>query len=490
MKDFKACLDETGEVGHIVSIAHSVIYASGLPSLKIGEEIITEGGKRGIVHGLSKRGAEILIFDTKGLKTDEAIARTGQSFRIPASESLLGRIINPLGKPIDGLGPIIGRKELVSVQNAAPKITERARVNRPLETGVVIVDLLVPIGYGQRELVIGDEKTGKSTLLLQSIVSQAKKNVVCVYVLIGKRSSDAKMIEDYLKERGVFESVTMIVASPDNPATVVYLAPYSGMAIAEYFRDIGKDSIIILDDLSSHAKAYREISLLLKRIPGRSSYPGDVFHIHAELMERAGNVGQGKNKETSITAFPVAETLENEIGGYIQTNLMAMTDGHVFFDINEHRKGRRPAINAFLSVSRVGNQTKNQIERELAGWIRKKMAEYQKASEVAQFGADLPEHTKQTIELGEKIYALFNQNPHAIMPRDLQLIIFGLLLSGFWEEKSVEEVQKSVEELLKAHKRGSFAEISGKIKSVKSMADLIVIIKNSFSIFYASIGRN
>ncbi len=478
-------------MGRIISISHSVVYASGLPSLKLGEAVISESQKGGIVYGLDKNGAEILMFDVENLKTDEAIAKTGDYFKFPVNQNVLGRVINPLGKPIDGFGPVIGEKDFISIQNEAPNITKRARINKAMETGVVIVDLLIPIGYGQRELVIGDEKTGKSTFLLQTIVSQAKKGAVCVYVLIGKRTLDAKNIEEYLKEKGVFDNVAMVSATPDNPTSVLYLAPYTGMAIAEYFRDLGKNVIIIFDDLSVHAKAYREISLLLKRIPGRGSYPGDIFHLHAALLERAGNIKHGKNEEVSITAFPVAETLENDIAGYIQTNLMAMTDGHIFFDINEHRRGHRPAINAFLSVSRVGNQTKIPIERALANWIRKKLAEYQRASEIAQFGIDLPEHTREAIDTGEKIKSIFTQSPHTIIAREFQLILFGLLLADFWKNKNHEIMQKEIEDLTKDYERGNFGDLTQKIKELKTTDELIAFVDNNLSNkIHASIDRN
>lgn len=472
MEDFKDYLEKTGEIGHIVALTHSIACVSGLPTLKLGEMVITENGEKGMVHGLDKEVAKVLMFSTKNLKINEGVTKTNKVFQIPISQEFLGRIINPLCQPIDGLGPIIGEKKYLSIQEEALGITQRVRVNRPLETGVMVVDLLVPIGYGQRELVIGDAKTGKTTFLLQTMVSQTKKGVICIYVAIGKEISMVKVVEDYLREMNVFDKTVIVVATPENPSTINYLAPFSGMTIAEYFRDKGEKVVIILDDLTTHAKFYREISLLLKRVPGRASYSGDIFHIQAALLERAGNIKTPDNKEASITALPVAETLENDISGYIQTNLMAITDGHIFFDMNDFRKGQRPAINAFLSVSRVGNQTKEPLDRALAGWIRIKLAEYQRVMKVAQFGVELSRETQKLLDLGKKLEVLFNQGLKTIIPRGVQLFLFGLLLSNFWEDKPQSVMKVEINEILKNYKKGAFFEIESRIKKIKNLKEL------------------
>lgn len=384
----------------------------------------------------------------------------------------MGRIIDPLCRPIDGLGPVFGEKKYLSIQREAPGITRRVRVNKPLETGVMVVDLLVPVGYGQRELVIGDAKTGKTTFLLQAMVSQAKEGIICIYVGIGKETSAVKIVEDYLKEMNVFDKTVMVIATSENPSTINYLSPFSGMTIAEYFRDRGEKVLIIFDDLTSHAKFYREISLLVKRVPGRSSYPGDIFHIQAAVVERAGNIKTPDNKEVSITALPVAETLENDISGYIQTNLMAMTDGHIFFDINVFREGKRPAINAFLSVSRVGNQTKTPIDKALAGWIKRKLVEYQRVMGLSQFGVELSLETQKLLDLGKKLEILFNQGPKTIIPRSLQLFLFGLIFFGFWEDKPQNVMKVEIDEILKKYKEGVFSEVESEIRKIKNLEEL------------------
>jgi len=476
-KTFDDYLKENGEIGHIQSIVQSIVYVSGLPSLRPRELVVAEGGQRGIVQSLNGETAEILMLETANLTNGLSVARTNETFQIPVSDAILGRIVNPFGLPIDGAGPIEGERKLLPLFSEAPTFVQRAKVNRPLETGVAMVDLLVPIGYGQRELVIGDKKTGKSTFLLQTMTSEAKKGVICIYVSIGKRLSDAKQVETYLKKTGVMQNCVLLVASSADPATLIYLSAFSGMAIAEHFRDLGKDVIIIFDDLSNHAKFYREISLLSKRAPGRGSYPGNIFHLHASLLERAGQIQTADGKIVSITALPVAETLEGDITGYIQTNLMAITDGHIFFDIEEFRKGKRPAINPSLSVSRVGNQTKNALERTLASQIRETLAKYQRDLEIARFGVELPESTKAVIEQGEKIELIFHQDVETIMPRDLQLFSLGLLLNGYWTGKPAAIVKVDLIRLVQKYQKGDLQFMAKQINKATKLEDLVSIAK-------------
>jgi F-type H+-transporting ATPase subunit alpha len=475
MEEFKFYLEATKEIGYINSFSHSIAFVSGLPSLKQEEMIITESGKRGIVHGLKKDLAEVLMIESEDLKIGEKVTRTGRSFEIKVGEGLLGRIINPIGKPIDNLGPIRGEKILKKIKEPAPSIMERKKINQPFETGVMIVDLFVPLGYGQRELVIGDAKTGKTTFLLQTIVSQVKKGIICIYVGISKKDTAIKLVEEYLKKKEVFKKTVIVHTTPDDSATLNYLAPYSGMAIAEYFRDRGNKVLIILDDLTSHAKIYREISLLLKRNPGRDCYPGEIFHIHAALLERAGNIKRN-GKEVSITALPVAETLENDLSGYIQTNLMAMTDGHIFFDLVEFRKGKRPAVNIFLSVSRVGNQTKSKIEKNLANFFRKRLLDYQRISEFVKFGTELSPESQKILEFGQKTELLFNQSSEITIERETQIILLGLLISDFWKEKSQKEMRKEIDKILKASERKVLPSLGIEIERIKDIDHLKFLI--------------
>lgn len=470
MKSFKDYLEESGEVGYIVSLSHSIVHVSGLPFLRLGEMVITEGEGKGLVYGLKENLAEVLMFETENLRVGQRVTRTQSMFTLGIGEGVLGRILDPILKPLDGLGPVSGEKEYFPIEREAPNIIQRVRINKPLETGVMAVDLLVPLGYGQRELVIGDEKTGKATFLLRAIAHQAKKGTVCVYTCIGKKISDVKAIEESLKKTGAFENTVLIVALPNSPTPLIFLAPYTGITVAEYFRDRGKNVILVLDDMTTHAKVYREISLLLKRSPGRDTYPGDIFHIHAEIMERAGNVRIAE-KEASITAFPVANTLENDITGFIPTNLIAMTDGHLFFDIEEFRKGRRPAINPFLSVSRVGKQTRGLLEQFLASWLQRKLGDYKRALEIIQFGVELPKTTKEIIELGEKIELVLNQEPEISLSRQFQMFLIGLLRSKFWKEKKLEIIKEELESFIRVYQKGGFSNIEKTIEELKSQKE-------------------
>lgn len=440
MNKFNDYLEEIGEIGYVSGINNFIIFVSGLPGLMLSETVVTESGKTGVVYSINDEKSEILMFDSERIKVGERVVRTGKQFQFPVSDGLLGRVIDSLGHPIDGLGPVEGKKEYLDIKRRSPGIVKRAKIREPLDTGVAIVDLMVPIGYGQRELVIGDAKTGKTNFILQTIVSQARKGTICIYVGIGKRDTAIKLVEEYLKRQKVFDNVVIMNTTPDDSPVMIHLSPYCGMTIAEYFRDKGKRVLIVLDDLTTHARNYREMSLLSGRAPGRDSYPGEIFYIQSSLLERAGNI-KTKNGNVSITAIPIAETLENDLSGYIQTNLMAMTDGHIFFDSNEFKKGRRPAVNIFLSVSRVGNQTRTGVEKELSGLIRRILNDYQRILAITQFGSELPPETKKTLDTGEKIGILFNQKSGVIIPRQLQLILVGLLLFGFWESKSIKEME-------------------------------------------------
>lgn len=483
MKDFQDYLKEIGEVGRVQSIIQSIVYVSGLPQVRINEMVIGEQGQKGIVQSISRNSVEVLMFDTGNLKHNLALARTNETFKINVSPNMLGRVVNAFGQPIDGGGPITGEKTPMDIYPEAPGASQRVKVNTPMETGVTIVDLLVPLGYGQRELIIGDKKTGKTTFLLQTISNQSKKGTICIYVSIGKRQGDVKNTENYLRKNGAIDNCVMVVSGSSDPSALIFLSPFTGMALAEYFRNIGKNVVIVFDDLSTHARFYREISLLLKRAPGRSSYPGDIFHIHAALLERAGQIINSRgNGIVSITALPVAETLEGDITGYIQTNLMAITDGHIFFDIDEFRKGQRPSINYSLSVSRVGNQTKGALDREIAQNLREVLSRYKKDLEIAKFGVELPELTQKEIQRGEKIELIFNQDSETLISRELQLFLFGLLFAGFWDNKNLGMTKVDLIKIVEKYKKGDLKQLVGQIEKIKNFADLVSFANKCSSI--------
>jgi F-type H+-transporting ATPase subunit alpha len=472
MNDFEKFLEKYQEIGYVDSFFYGTCSVVGLPNVKEEEIVLTEGGSKGLVVGLKEEKVEVLILEEREIKVGEKVVRTGSEFLISISEDVLGRIINPLGYPIDGKG-VIKRESLIKVNVSAPSFVERKKINENLETGVMLVDLLVPIGYGQRELIIGDAKSGKTSFLLQIMNNQAKKGVFCIYVGIGKKDIAIRQVEEYLKKEKVIDKVVIIHSPPDDSPSLLYLAPFSGMAIAEYFREKYKKAIVIFDDLSTHAKIYRQISLSLKRAPGRDLYPGDIFHLHASLMERAGNLKDGK----SITAFPVAETFEGDLSGYIQTNLMGMTDGHIFFDIEEFRKGKRPAINHFLSVSRVGIQTKTRIEKEIANWLREKLYYLGQISEIIPLAGELPQKTQEFIELARKIEIILQQNTDELIGREGQVILFGLLISGFFDDKTEEKIKREKEIFFKKWNEKKIPSLREEISRIKNIEHLKFLIE-------------
>ena len=469
---FKEWKERSGEVGYITYVSDPIVYVSGLPSLRIGEEVVSEEGERGMAFDLERKVVGILMFETEKIEIGKKVTRSGEFLKIPVSEKLLGRMVNPLCLPIDSLGPIKGEKIFLPVQKESLGITRRVKITEPLETGVTVVDLLVPLGFGQRETIIGDAKTGKTTFLLQTISHQAKRGTISVYVGIGKEATALKEVEEYLRETKAIEKTVIVATTPDQSPSLHYLAPFSGMTIAEYFRDQGKNVLVAFDDLTTHAKAYREISLLLKRPPGREAYPGDIFHLHATLMERAGRFITEDGKDASITAFPVVETIENDISGYIQTNVLAMTDGHIFFDSELLKKGQIPPINDFLSVSRVGRQTRGALHKDLVEKIKRRLTDYRRVLEVAQFGSELSEENQKILDLGEKILILLRQGPKTLIPQFFQFFLFGLLFSGFWKEISPETMEREKQKLFKTFLSKDLSDLKEKIEKMDNAEKL------------------
>src|SRR4030042_876615 len=360
MKDFQYYLDNIGEIGYVAQNIHSLVYISGLPGAHPNEVVIFENKDMGLVLSMSREYLEVLVFANTQIRAGSKVVRTGEHVEIGVGSGLLGRMINPLGLPLDNKGEI---KDLTSslIDINPPKIIERKNIEKPLLTGVALVDLISPLGKGQRELVIGDRKTGKTEFLLQPVTTQAKLGTVCIYAVIGQKQIDIKKLNEFFVSGGIVQNTILVASSSSDSPGLIYLTLYSAMTIAEYFRDKGMDVLVVLDDMTSHARYYREMSLLARRFPGRSSYPGDIFYVQAKLVERAGNFKKG-----SITCLPVAESVLGDLSGYIQTNLMSMTEGHIFFDIDLISQGKRPAVNPFLSVTRVGHQTQTPLQRDVS----------------------------------------------------------------------------------------------------------------------------
>ncbi len=483
MDSYEKYLKKTGEIGKVLSVTNSLIYASGLPGAQIGERVITQKGEVGLIQGLDDTNVEILMFTNKLVDPGIAITRTGEPFRVPVGKNFIGRTIDPVGNSIDSQNPVIEEDEWRDINPDVPGINVRASINQPFNTGVTLVDTMVPLGNGQRELIIGDSKSGKTAFLLQIILNQKNSGKICIYVAVGKKKLDIKAIEEFLKKYQLTEFTIMVASdSAANPG-LVYLAPFTGMTLAEYFRDQGKDVVVIMDDLTTHAKFYREISLQGKKSPGREGYPGDIYFLHSRLLERAGKFKLAWGQEPAISCFPVVESISGDFTGLIPTNIMSMTDGHIYFDTDLMQKGELPGINAFLSVSRVGNQTRGQMEKEIDFEIRNTLSQYRSALTFSRFGVELSEVSKSLIRVGEKINNLFSQTQYEVVSEGLRLIFLSLVLGGFWENKNDVQVGIDKEKLIAAYQEGKLKTMESKLTKCKDLKEVKDFVKLNYSIF-------
>lgn len=453
VEKFQTYLDEIGEVGMVRSIVDPIVLVDGLPGVHIDEFVVFESGMKGLVLSIKEDFVEVIVFSQKMPGHRERVIRTNSSISIPVSESLLGNVIDALGVPTDLDAGKLETEEMRQVNVHPSGISGRKEISRPFETGVSVVDLVIPLGMGQRELVIGDRKTGKTQFLLQTMLNQAKKDTVCIYAAIGKRRKDILNTIEFINKNKISHNVVILHALGGTSLGEIYISPYSAMTIAEYFRDKGRDVLLILDDLTSHAKYYREMSLVAKKFPGRASYPGDIFYLHSKLLERAGNFIIGENKYSSITCLPVADAIEGDISGYIQTNLMSITDGHLFFDKEMFMKGSRPAINYFLSVTRVGRQTQSKLRWGLNRELDTFLSLYDKTQNFIHFGAELSQSIKTTLNIGEKILSFFNQSSNRVLSINLQIILFCMIWVGAWSDKSSTAMKIDVEKFSAKYNR-------------------------------------
>jgi F-type H+-transporting ATPase subunit alpha len=486
MVQFKDYLNKTKEIGYVEKVSSSIIYVRGLPEVRTAELVIFETGQIGQVYSLTTDYVEVLLL-TKGIVAiGTKVARTNETLKIGVGDYLLGKTLNPLAQPIDGKDITEKPSEYRLVDINPPGINLRKNIDKPFETGVTIVDLVTPLGKGQRELVIGDRKTNKTQFLLQVLYSQAIKGTVCIYTAIAKRKLDIIMIKNFLANSSINQNTILLASSPDEVPGLIFLTPYTAITIAEHFRDQGRDVLIILDDMTAHAKYYREISLLAERFPGRSSYPGDIFYIHAKIMERAGNFilreketasaknqdNKGDNlREVSITCLPVAEMVMGDFSGYIQTNLMAMTDGHIYFDREYFNQGRRPAVNPFLSVTRVGRQAQTELLKDLSRVLTSFLVHHEKLRQFMHFGAELSEETRRNLDLGDKILTLFEQPSNVFVPLNLSLVLFSCIWAGIWKEKDLVDLKNEI-------KKFSAKYMSD--KSFKDRIDALIAQSNNF----------
>ncbi len=488
MKDFSYYLKSIGEVGFVEQTTTSSLFASGLPTAKPFEIVLFDTDDKGQIVSMDKNMVEILMFSGSPPRPGTKLVRTNESFMFPIGFELLGKITDPLGNLLEGTKPLKKSTTFREIHRAPAGIIERIAINKQFETGVSVVDLVTPLGHGQRELIIGDRKTGKTSFLLQTIITQAKKDNVCIYAAIGKKKLDIKNLKEFFSKNKVMDKIAIIASSSENPTGVIYLTPFVAMTAAEYFRDEGYDVLLVLDDMTTHAKFYREIALLSKRFPGRNSYPADIFYAHAALLERAGNFITKKG-EKSITCLPVAETMQGDLSGYIQTNIMSMTDGHLYFDTDLFAKGRRPAINPFLSVTRVGKQTQTNTQRGINREILSFLTLFEKMQSFSHFGAELSEASKITLTVGDEIIKFFDQNTSVIIPLKVQIVLFCLLWNRIMQNTETQDRRLDIAKATKAYQESKEIrkQIDGLVDKSSSFDQLLETLKQKGDKLLASI---
>ncbi len=420
IKDYGKKVD-VAETGSVLSQADGVARIYGLAGAAAGELLEFPHGVRGLVLNLEEDNVGAAIMgEFEHIREGDPVKRTGKIAEVPVGEELLGRVVDGLGSPIDGRGPI-ATKTMRKIEIKAPGIVKRKSVHEPMQTGLKAIDALVPIGRGQRELILGDRQTGKTAVAIDTIINNKPNNLMCFYVAIGQKQSTVARVVDTLKQHGAMEYTTVIAANASDPAPMQYLAPYTGVTMAEYFRDSGRHALIIYDDLSKHAVAYRQLSLLLRRPPGREAYPGDVFYLHSRLLERAAKLSD-KEGGGSLTALPIIETQAGDVSAYIPTNVISITDGQIFLETNLFYQGQRPAINVGISVSRVGGNAQIKAMKQVAGSLKLELAQYRELAAFAQFGSDLDKATQDTLARGERLAELLKQGQYSPMPVEKQVI--------------------------------------------------------------------
>ena len=439
-KSFDDYINQGNETGSILSAQGFTATAQGLPSVAVNELVMTSTGTMAIVNALGEDSTELLMIEKGGVSKGEPLVALNQLLSVPCTEDALGRTINPLGEVLDG-GEPLQNVEMRPLEVEAPPIYKRSKIVDQLVTGVMVSDLLVPLGRGQREVVMGDAKSGKTSFLLQILMHVKQYDMVGIYVGIGKTRAELRRISTMFSEMED-SRVAVIATSSSDSTTMQYLAPYAGMTLAEHYRNQGKEVFLVLDDLGNHARAHREISLLNNRLPGRDSYPGDIFYTHSRLLERAGSVIGEDGKGHTITLMPIIETIDGDVTGYVQTNLISMSDGHTLFDLETFYKGIRPAVNIGLSVSRVGKQTQSMLQKHVASSLRTMLAQYQDAKNFVRFGAELTDETKALFTKGTIFEELIKQDLSTHFKKEDQLLIMLALLEGFFDPYPLSESLK------------------------------------------------
>ena len=435
------------ETGIVISVGDGIAQIYGLENVMYNELLEFPNGVHGIALNLEEDNVgSIILGESHKIKEDDVVKRTGRIVSVPAGEKMIGRIVNPLGEPLDDKGPI-ETKTYMPIEALAPGVIDRRPVKEPLQTGIKAIDAMIPIGRGQRELIIGDRQTGKTVITMDTIINQKGQDVICVYVAVGQKQSTVAQVIKTLRESGAMDYSIVVVASASEPAALQYIAPYAGCAMGEYFRDRGKHSLLIYDDLSKHAAAYREISLLLRRPPGREAYPGDVFYLHSRLLERAAKLNDDKGGG-SLTALPIIETQASDVSGYIPTNVISITDGQIYLVPDLFNAGQRPAIDVGISVSRVGGNAQIKAMKQVAGTLKLELAQYRELAAFTQFGSDLDKTTIDQLERGKRLSELLKQDQGTPMPVEKQILIIYAGTKGFLDDFPVDSINSYEKKLL------------------------------------------
>ena len=467
------------EVGTVISVGDGIATVYGIDHAMYGEVVTFENGLKGMVQDVRANSMGCILFgkDT-GIKEGTKVARTGKQAGIPVGDKFIGRIVNALGEPIDGKGEIQA-EEYRPIENPAPGIIDRKSVTVPLETGILSIDSMFPIGRGQRELIIGDRQTGKTSIATDTIINQKGKDVICIYVAIGQKASTIANVVRKLEEYGALEYTIVVAASASESAAMQYIAPYAGATMGEYFRDRGEDSLIVYDDLTKQAWAYRQISLLLRRPPGREAYPGDVFYLHSRLLERAARVnpeyverftkGAVKGKTGSMTALPIIETQAGDVTAFVPTNVISITDGQIFLETDLFNAGIRPAINPGISVSRVGGAAQTKVIKKLGGGVRLALAQYRELAAFAQFASDLDEATRKQLERGRIVTELMKQDQYQpLQVWEEALVLFAINI-GAYDDVEVKDALK-VEAAMQDYMKINHADLIDRIEQQKALS--------------------
>ena len=455
------------EIGYVIQVGDGIAKVHGLDKCKSNELLRFENGSFGMALNLEESCVSVVMLGTDvGIREGGLVKRTGRVVSVPVGEALIGRVVDALGQPIDGKGPI-DSKELRPIERNAPGIIERKSVSVPLQTGIKAIDALVPIGRGQRELIIGDRQTGKTAIAIDAILNQKDTGVLCIYVAIGQKESTVAGVVQKLRDRGAMAYTTVVCAHASETAPMLYIAPYAGAAIGEYFMYRGRDVLIVYDDLSKQAVAYREISLLLQRPPGREAYPGDVFYLHSRLLERAARLSEAAGGG-SMTALPIIETQAGDISAYIPTNVISITDGQIFLETDLFHAGVRPAINVGLSVSRVGGAAQLGAMKQVAGRLRMDLAQYRELASFAQFGSDLDKATRDTLARGSRMTELLKQPQYAPMDAADQVAVLFAAGEGYTDSIAVEDVPHYADALL-ARIHRTYPELHALVHSGKKL---------------------